>query len=107
MAKIVIDGTKYDMPDNFTFREMNRIKRLTDLRAGELFPALDAGDTDVAMAFAITALARAGQLEDEEQLMDLDVGKITLDFTDEVNGGPPAEAAPAAETKEEVSPPDN
>jgi hypothetical protein len=93
MAKIVVDGKKYDMPDNFTYREMNRIKRISGLRAGELFPALEAGDTDVAMAFAITAVARAGELEDEEQFMDLELDKIELDFTDEVNGGPPAVAA--------------
>lgn len=89
MAKIVVDGTKYDMPDNFTYREMNRIKRLTGLRAGELFPALEAGDTDVAMAFAVIAADRAGLLEDEEQFMDLPLDAIELDFSDEVNGGPP------------------
>jgi hypothetical protein len=93
VAKIVVDGTKYDMPDNFTYREMNRIKRLTGLRAGELFPALEAGDTDVALAFAITAADRAGLLENEEQFMDLELDKIELDFTDEVAAGPPAETA--------------
>jgi hypothetical protein len=106
MAKIVIDGTQYDMPDNFTYREMNRIKRISGLRAGELFPALQAGDTDVAMAFAITALARAGKLEDEEQLMDLELDKIKLDFSGEVNGGPPAKAGseePADETSQQKS----
>ncbi len=93
MAKISIDGRSYEMPDNFTYREMNRIKRLTGLRAGELFPALEAGDTDVAMAFAITAADRAGQLVNEEQFFDLELDKIQLDFRDEeVNGGPPAEA---------------
>jgi hypothetical protein len=94
VANIVIDGQHYDMPDNFTYREMNRIKRLTGLRAGELFPALEAGDTDVAMAFAITAADRAGKLESEEQFFDLELDKIQLDFRDEeLNGGPPADAA--------------
>ena len=98
MAKIVIDGTKYDMPDNFTYREMHRIKRITGLRAGELFPALEAGDTDVAMAFAVTAVDRAGMLDSEEQFMDLELDKIELDFSDEVKGGPP-EATAAEDTK--------
>jgi hypothetical protein len=93
MAKIVVDGTKYDMPDNFTYREMHRIKRITDLRAGELFPALAAGDTDVAFAFAITAMTRAGELENEDAVFDLELDKIELDFADEVNGGPPVEKA--------------
>ncbi len=93
MAKIVVDGTKYEMPDNFTYREMNRIKRLTGLRAGELFPALEAGDTDVAVAFAITAMDREGRLESEDMILDLELDKITLDFGEEMNGGPPVEAA--------------
>jgi hypothetical protein len=103
MAKIVIDGIKYDMPDNFTYREMSRIKRLTGLRSSEIFPGIEAGDTDVAIAFAVTALARAGKLEDEEQIWDLEVSKIELDFTDEVNGGPPAEAA--EDDENDASPP--
>ena len=94
MANIVVDGEKYEMPDNFTYREMNRIKRLTGLRAGELFPALEAGDTDVAVAFAITAMDREGRLESEDEIMDLELDKITLDFGEESNGGPPDEAAP-------------
>lgn len=97
MAKIIIDGERYDMPDNFTYREMARIKRLTGLRAGEIFPAIEAGDTDVAMAFAITAADRAGKLENEEQFLDLEVSKIKLDFRDEVNGGPPVEAAESSD----------
>lgn len=92
MAKIVVNGESYDMPDNFTYREMHRIKRLTGLRAGELFPALEAGDTDVAMAFAITAADRVGKLQDEEQFMDLELDAIELDFTDEVPDSPPVEA---------------
>ena len=98
MPKIVIGDESYDMPDNFTFREMNRIKRLTGLRAGELFPALEAGDTDVAMAFAITAADRAGKLRDEEQFYDLEIDAIELDFSDEEEEtGPPAETATPAE----------
>lgn len=94
MAKIVVDGVKYDMPDNFTYREMNRIKRITGLRAGELFPALEAGDTDVALAFAITAADRAGLLENEEQFSDLELDKIELDFSDEeAKPGPPDDSA--------------
>jgi hypothetical protein len=104
VAKIVVDGVKYDMPDNFTYREMNRIKRLTGLRAGELFPALEAGDTDVALAFAITAADRAGLLENEEQFMDLELDKIELDFSDEEEkAGPPAEPAAAEEDEPAAS----
>jgi hypothetical protein len=93
MPKIVVNGERYELPDNFTYREMHRIKRLTGLRAGELFAALEAGDTDVAMAFAITAADRAGKLSDEDQFMDLEIDQIELDFTEEQNGGPPSKAA--------------
>lgn len=92
--KITVDGVAFPMPDNFTFREMARIKRLTGLRAGELFPALAAGDTDVVFAFAVTAMFRAGQAVDEDKVLDLSIDKIELDLEENETDSPPA-VAPA------------
>jgi len=74
----VIEG-EYDLPDNFTFREMHTIKRITDLRAGELYPALGRGDLDVVAAFAIIAINRARPGIDAEGIvLDLDIDAIEV-----------------------------
>lgn len=74
----VADFGEFDMPDKFTFREMNFIKKMTGLRAGELYPALNAGDSDVFVAFALTAIRRAHSDLDEDQILDLEIGTIEM-----------------------------
>jgi hypothetical protein len=86
-VKVIVDGRSYPMPDNYTFREGQRIKRLTGLLMGQLFPALIDGDSDAAMAVALIAVERAGELKDEEQFLDLPIGRIELDFQE--NGAGP------------------
>lgn len=104
MATIKVDmgagQNEYPLPEGITGREMQAIKRMTGLRAGELFPALAAGDSDVALAFAYTAMRRAGNAVTWDQLLDLPVSQIELDLSDEDEGadaGPPAEGAGAEE----------
>lgn len=102
MSKVTVDlgkGPKeYPLPENLTFREMQAIKRITGLRAGEVFPALYAGDTDAFLAFAYIAMRRAGEAITEDQLLDLPIDRIDLDFSEdeEADAGPPAEGADGA-----------
>ncbi len=72
------DYGEYDMPNNFTFREMNFIKKITGLRAGELYPALNAGDSDVYVAFALTAMRRSHSDVTEDTIMEMEIDEITL-----------------------------
>ena len=91
--KVVVDGAEFPMPENFTFREMNFIKRMTGLRAGELYPALSEGDTDVIAAFAVTAMRREHPGLSEDAVLDLEIDQIELVEDEESVAGPPDEEA--------------
>jgi hypothetical protein len=95
VPKLKIDGREYAFPDNFTFREMNAIKRMTGLRAAELYPALAAGDTDVIVAFAFTAMRRANPAVSEDDLLDRNLDEIEVVEDEPEAEGPPADAADA------------
>jgi hypothetical protein len=90
---IIVNGKNYPLPDNFTFREMHTIKRLTGLRAGEIFTALESGDTDVVVALAVVAIKRARPSFDEDELLDSYIDSITIDAgteEDAEDANPPA-----------------
>lgn len=100
MDKIVITGIppydgEYPFEANYTMRELHTIKRLADVRAGELMDALEAGDSDIVVAAAVIALQRAGKTPDEEAIWDADMGAIQLvageETTDPTMPNPPAE----------------
>ena len=99
-AKIVIKGGEtYELPTNFTFREMNLVKRLTGLRAGELAEAFRTGDTDAMIAFAAVARLRATGDAAIDNLLDLEIGDVRIeDDGDETED--PSTAAAAAEEAE-------
>lgn len=104
---------EFDMPDNFTFREMNFIKKMTGLRAGEVYPALEVGDTDVIAAFALTAIRRSDQAYTEDSILDLEITQIELVVEDsdkeagdgEVPPDPEGGVAQPSESKPASSPP--
>jgi hypothetical protein len=83
VADIIIEfpnGTKkYPMPESVTHREAARIKTSTGLRLGEIGDALDRGDPDVVLAFALIAAARVGDIISEDSLWDLELGAIRLE----------------------------
>lgn len=99
MAKVIVESSdiwsgEYPLDLSFfTNRELHMIKKETGIRAGELFGAFDAGDTDLLVALAMIAIRRAGKgSPDADVLWELPAGKITLDVTDEdADAGPPAE----------------
>ena len=89
MPKLIVDGLppwdgEYPF-DNwlFTNRELHRIKQLSGIRAGELFEAIEAGDSDVAVIVAAVVLARHGKHADVEDLWDAQVGVLKIDMADE------------------------
>ena len=103
MNRLIIGGKsdaagEYELPDNFSFREMHVIKRITQLRAGEIYPAMAAGDTDVVAAFAIVAVTRAKPWVDAEKLVldsEIDEVSIVLDPVEEDETPLPADDATA------------
>jgi hypothetical protein len=83
---------EYEFEVDFTNREFHRIKLMCGLRAGEIYPAFEAGDTDVAVALAAVILSRHGVEASGDILWDAPAGKITFDFTRGIDAAPPPKA---------------
>ncbi len=101
MAKVIIESGdvyngEYELDlSYFTNRELHIIKKETGIRAGELYEAFDAADTDLLVALAVIAIKRkSGETANSDSLWDLAAGKITLDVTDEDDASPPDATSP-------------
>lgn len=87
------DG-EYEFDLNFTLRELHTIKRVSGVREGELLEAIQAGDSDLVVAFATVALQRVGQYVDEDLFWDAPpTAKLTLVTEDDA--GPPDLSTPS------------
>ena len=98
MDKIRIEGVPpwdgdYDFDPSFKNRELNRIKKITGIRGGEIGEALAAGDTDLMVALAVLALERAGKMVDPEDFWNAEVGSIIYLGEDEAS--PPEMSSPS------------
>jgi hypothetical protein len=79
----------------FTNRELNLIKTVSGVRAGELGEAFGAGDNDLMVALAAIAIWRAkGEKPNIDALWDAEAGKFTLNI-----------AEPESEPEDESLPP--
>jgi hypothetical protein len=93
---------EYDSPERFTYREKRLIKDVTRLAGFDWIEAVDRFDDDVALGLAAVALHRAGRFPGVDEMLDMEIESIELDYSDEleelekaVGGGPPAEAEAA------------
>jgi hypothetical protein len=78
---------------SLTNRELHRIKVMSGVRAGELYEALVAGDSDLIVAFTVIVLERKGRRVDEDLFWDAPAGSaIGLEMGKEEQL-PPTEAA--------------
>lgn len=102
MARMVIGGADYPVPDEFTYRELGIIKRIAGVRAGELMAALIAGDTDIVVALAIIVMRRAGKRVDEDALLDGELGSIELHSDDEGDENDPPDAVADGDGSDET-----
>lgn len=88
MAKIVIDGTPYELAENITGRESKLAKRVSGISIWQLGDAWDDDRTACALFHATVAFKRTNeQLSDaqiEALLLDRPIDKIVFDFTDEI-----------------------
>lgn len=97
----------------FTNRELNLIKTVSGVRAGELPEAFAAGDNDLMVAIAAIAIWRQkGEKPNLEPLWDAEAGKFTLTVEDpeeqaEDDESLPPEIAPdESEANDDSSPED-
>lgn len=101
--KVRIDGDEYETapPGDWSFDEARTVKRLTGLRAGEVFLELLEGDALASLALAIVGHMRAKPGIEPGYLLELQIQKIVVDFggdkpEEAAAGGPPAGGAAEA-----------
>lgn len=110
MAKIRFRAAEYELPTEFTNREMIDIERVSGASAGQIYEAMKAGHVSWAMivALASTAIARGGGAVSLDELLDANLDDLELmPDTEEPDAGPLDESAaesqaekPAAVTTE-------
>lgn len=98
---------KYVVPDSFTYRELQTIKTVTGLRPADFEDALSSGDPDIVIALAVICAARAGHNITADDLMDLEVGSITVEGDDEdpTDAGEASADQPATTPEDGGTPP--
>lgn len=93
------DGSYPFDASKFNGRELHAIKEISGVRAGELGEALAAGDYDLVVAFTVVVLRRAGLAVHPDQILEADIGSITVDLDDEaVVERPPVSASPSGDS---------
>lgn len=70
----------------FTMRELQIIKRMSGVRAGELEEAFNAGDTDLILAIAVIAVRRSGKAWEQFEAIawESELGAIEFHSDEEV-----------------------
>jgi hypothetical protein len=66
----------------FTGRELHTIKQISGVRAGELADAFEAADYDLVVAFTVIVLQRAGKTVNPDDILDAEIGSITVEMDD-------------------------
>lgn len=96
--KVRVGKDSFEVPTDFTFREARLIRQHTGLTVAEIVgTAVERGDSDVAVAFALVALSRAGaSAERLAGLSDLEIGEVEMVLDDEDAEGNAAAADEAA-----------
>ena len=74
---------KYPLPESWTYRELQTIKRIAGLTPVRVMEALGEGDPDAIMALAIVVANRAGHNLTENDLLDLDADSVTFEGDDD------------------------
>lgn len=68
--KIKSPAGTFEVPEEFTLREMRTIKEVSGLLPGQIEAALDQGDTGIIIALVVVAAHRSGKVVSEEQVLD-------------------------------------
>lgn len=74
---------KYPLPDSWTYRELQTIKRIAGLTPVKVMDALGEGDPDAIMALAIVVANRAGHNLTENDLLDLEMDSVSFEGSDD------------------------
>lgn len=99
--KIKSPAGTFEVPEEFTLREMRTIKEVSGLLPGQIEAALDQGDTGIIIALVVVAAHRSGKVVSEEQILDWKLSDLEfLPADDEELDGDEAPAKGAKKKKE-------
>jgi hypothetical protein len=68
--KIKCPAGTFEVPDEFTLREMKTIKNVSGLLPGQIEEALEQGDTGIVTALVVVAANRSGKKLTEDMVLD-------------------------------------
>lgn len=68
--KIKSPAGTFEVPEEFTLREMRTIKDVSGLLPGQIEDALENGDTGIIIALVVVAANRSGKVVSEDQVLD-------------------------------------
>ena len=88
----------FEVPEEFTLREMKTIKNVSGLLPGQIEEALEQGDTGIVTALVVVAANRSGKKLTEEMVLDWTLSDLEF-LPDEDE-----EEAPAKKKKGEPDP---
>ena len=74
--KIKCPAGTFDVPEEFTLREMKTIKNVSGLLPGQIEEALEQGDTGVVTALVVVAAQRGGKRLTEDMVLDWTLSDI-------------------------------
>jgi hypothetical protein len=81
---VTVSGNDFKVEPPFTNRELHIIKQVAGVRAGQLFEAMEAGDSDLLVALAHIAIRRMKLNRPSlDELWDLPAGDITVGAEEE------------------------
>ena len=74
--KIKCPAGTFEVPEEFTLREMKTIKNVSGLLPGQIEDALDQGDTGIVTALVVVAANRGGKKLSEDMVLDWTLSDI-------------------------------
>jgi hypothetical protein len=74
--KIKCPAGTFEVPEEFTLREMKTIKNVSGLLPGQIEEALEQGDTGVVTALVVVAAQRTGKKLTEDMVLDWTLSDI-------------------------------
>lgn len=90
MARVVFRGMKYEIPEEFTHRELGFIKQIAKVAPKDLAKTLREGDAEFIAVLGWISARRAGATLTVDDFLDSTLGEI--DIEDDKSDDPPAEA---------------
>lgn len=93
VVQIKCPAGTFEVPEEFTLREMKTIKNISGLLPGEIEEALENGDTSIVAALVVVSANRSGKRLTEDMVLDWTLSDLEFIGEEEEVEEPAEEAA--------------